>query len=989
MIKKLRLTLILIFIKVFIPGLLLAQVTITGSVIDSEDNSTLPGVTVLEKNTGIGSITDIDGKYSIAVPKDAILVFSFVGYKSQEIVVGTQTIINVVLEKQMELLDEVIVIGYGTQRKSDKTGAVAQIKAEEMNGGIITDAIQAIQGKSAGVLITKKGGDPNEGFSVRIRGASGFDSNTQPLYVVDGVPGVDPSTVAPEDIETFNILKDAASAAIYGSRGSNGVVIINTKRGSEGNFKVQLNMKVSADQVANKLDLLGASDIRNYAQGLLEEALITKPTYTIDSVFNDGGANTDWQDEIFRTGISQVYNLNFSGGSEKSNYYASITQSNWDGAMLGTSKKRTIGKVNLTQKGLNDRLTVSGSISGTFESNDYENYGGWGKDDILYQAFSRNPTDPIYNADGTYYEATRVFNYQNPVAIINEIDNTRDAQRFLGNLKADLEIFKGLTGSVNMAYTQDDHENYYFRPNGLIDNGYGRRSYNNTTQKLIEVTGNYVKQLNENHTVNALLGYSWQELNYEGFSVQARDAQSTYLASNNLQALIDLKYGDIDSWKGMWRLIGFFGRVQYNYQQKYHLSASVRRDGSSKFGENNRWGWFPTVAIGWDIHKESFMAISWIDQLKLRLSYGTSGNQEIGEYRSQLVFQNSGLTVDPESGNDVVTFVNPWNANPNLKWEETTEYNLGVDYAIFNSRINGSLEVYYKRTTDLIGLYSVPKPPNLSDRTYANSGELESYGIELFVQSFIYDRSNFKWKSMLNLSHNTTKILDLGEYFEDGSVRKEGWISGRGMVGEEYYVTGIMEGEELGSFYLPTYVTMLDGVFVYKSEAGGYTDKLSEAKRTIVGTAAPDLEIGWSNTFTLYRNWDLDINFRSMIGNDVYNATEMFFDNPDLPSLNASPTALDWEEKGRVTGSTVMDIYVEDGSFVRLDYLALGYNFSSKKIKPISNLKIYIAANNLITITGYSGIDPETSVNGVSFGIDQYNVYPKTRTFSFGINATF
>jgi TonB-dependent starch-binding outer membrane protein SusC len=505
----------------------------------------------------------------------------------------------------------------------------------------------------------------------------------------------------------------------------------------------------------------------------------------------------------------------------------------------------------------------------------------------------------------------------------------------------------------------------------------------------MEVTGNYVKQLNENHTVNALLGYSWQELNYDGFSVQARDAQSEYLASNNLQALIDLKYGDIDSWKGMWRLIGFFGRVQYNYQQKYHLSVSLRRDGSSKFGENNRWGWFPTAAIGWDIHKESFMNISWIDQLKLRLSYGTSGNQEIGEYRSQLVFQNSGLTVDPETGNDVVTFVNPWNANPDLKWEETTEYNFGIDYAVFKSRINGSLEIYYKRTTDLLGLYSVPKPPNLSDRTYANSGELESYGIELFVQSFIYDRRNFKWKSMLNLSHNTTKILDLGEYFEDGSVRKEGWISGRGMVGEEYYVTGIMEGEELGSFYLPTYVTMLNGVFVFESEAGGYTDKLSEAKRTIVGTAAPDLEIGWSNTFTLYRNWDLDINFRSMIGNDVYNATEMFFDNPDLPSLNASPTALDWEEKGRVTGPTVLDIYVEDGSFVRLDYLALGYNFSSKKIKPISNLKIYIAANNLFTITGYSGIDPETSVNGVSFGIDQYNVYPKTRTFSFGINATF
>ncbi len=990
MISKIKLTLIILFIKVFIPGLIVAQVTVTGTITDFDDKSTLPGVTVLEKNTGIGSITDIDGNYSITVPKDAVLVFSFVGYKPQEIIVGTQTIINVVLEKQVELLDEVIVIGYGTQKKSDKTGAVAQIKAEELSGGVITDAIQALQGKSAGVLITKKGGDPNEGFTVRIRGAMGFDSNTQPLYVVDGIPGVDPTTVSPEDIETFNILKDAASSAIYGSRGSNGVILITTRQGKKDNFNVQVNMKVSADQVANKLDLLSASDIRSYAQELLEEAQIAHPDYTIDSVFNDGGANTDWQDEIFRTGITQSYNLNFSGGTESNNYFASITHANWDGVMKGTSKERTIAKINLTQKGLNDKLTIYGSLSGTFENNDYESYGGWGKEDILWQAFTRNPTDPVYNEDGSYFESTRVFNYQNPIAIINEIDNTRDAKRFLGSLKTDLEITEGLIGSVNLGYTRDDHENYYYRPNGLLDNGYGRRSYSNTAQKLMEITGNYTKSINEKHNLNALLGYSWQESEYEGFSAQARDAQSEYLASNNLQALIDLKYGDIDSWKGMWRLIGFFGRVQYNYLHKYHLSASLRRDGSTKFGEDNQWGWFPTVALGWDIQRENFMSsISWLDQLKLRASYGISGNQEIGEYHSQLVFQNSGLTVDPETGNDVVTFINPWNENPDLKWEKTQEYNIGIDFGIFKSRINGSLELYYKKTNDLLGLFAVPKPPNLANYTWGNSGELENRGIELFVQSFVYDRKNFKWKTMLNLSHNKTKVIDLGDFAGEGSIRKEGWISGRGMVGDQYYTIALIEGEEVASFYLPTYVTMLDGKFIYESETGGYTDQLSQAKREIVGSAAPDLEIGWSNSITIYRNWDIDISFRSMIGNDVYNATESFFDNPDLPQINASPSALDWEELGRTSGSTVMDIYVEDGSFVRLDYLAIGYNFNTKKITPIKNLKIYFASNNLFTITGYSGIDPETKVEGVAFGIDQYNTYPKTRTFTFGINATF
>ncbi len=992
--KNLRSILILFFFILAFQGFVLAQTMVTGVVTDAEDGQTLPGVTILEKNSGIGAITNIDGNYSITVPSEAILVFSFVGYAPQEIVVGTQTLINIQLQQQIELLDEIIVIGYGVQKKSDKTGAVSQVKAEEMSGGVITDAIQAIQGKSAGVLISKKGGDPNEGFSVRIRGASGFDSNTQPLYVVDGVPGVDPTTIAPEDIETFNILKDAASTAIYGSRGSNGVILINTKRGSKDNFQIQFNSKVSIDQVANKLDLLSADDIRNYANGLLEEALVDNPQYTIDSVFNDGGANTDWQDEIFRTGITQSYNLNFSGGSEQSTYYASLTQANWEGVMKGTAKERTIAKINLSHKGFDDRLTLSGSMSATFEQNDYENYDGWDKDDILYQAFSRNPTDPVYDENGEYYKTTRVFNYENPIAIINEIDNTRDAKRYLGNFKADLEIIDGLIGSVNVGYIRDDRENTYFRPSGLYataDNGEAKREYENNTQKMIDVTGNYIKSINDVHNITALLGYSWHESIKDGFYAQGRDPQSPYIGANDLGTMNEITYGDIESWKLMWRLIGFFGRVQYNYNSKYYVSASLRYDGSSKFGENNKWGLFPTAAIGWNLHNESFVEqVSWIDQLKLRASYGISGNQEIGEYRSNIAFEASGKAINPETGQQVITFSPAWNANPNLKWEETQEYNVGVDFAVLNSRISGTLEVYYKKTKDLLGEYSVPVPPNLANKTFANSGELENRGIELFLQGFVVDRSNIQWKTMLNLSRNKSKMLDLGEYFnEEDGVRKEGHISGRGMVGEEYYVTGIIEGEEIGSFYLPVYVTLLDGEFVYKSKSGGYTTKLSEAQREVVGTANPDLEIGWSNSVTFFKNWNLDFSFRSLIGNDVYNATEMFFDNPDLPSLNASPSALDWEEQGRTTSATVADIYVEDGSFVRLDYLSLGYTFNTEKLEWLRNLKVYVASNNLFTLTGYSGVDPETKIDGLSYGVDQYNVYPKTRTFTFGINATF
>jgi len=996
-VKKLR-HLIMVFAMLFASGAMAQQLTVSGKIVDSDDNLPLPGVTIVEKGTTNGTVSDIDGNYSLTVPEGSLLVFSYVGYETQEIV-ATSIVLNVEMTITSEMLEEVLVIGYGTQKKTDKTGAVANIKASELNGGVVTDPIQTMQGKAAGVLVTKKGGDPNAGYNVQIRGSSGFDSNTQPLYVIDGVPGVDPTTVAPEDIETFNILKDAASTAIYGSRGANGVILITTKKGNmsqEGGAFVSnvfLNSKVSLDWVAKKLDVLDADGLRDHVNTLAENS--GNPGWTADSIFNDGGSSTDWQDEIYRMGVTYSNNIGFSGGNDKSAYYASLTNANWQGVMKGTEKERTIAKVNLTHKAFNDRLVLSGNMSATFENNDYENYDGWDNDDIIYQAISRNPTDPVYNSDGTYNKKTRVFNYENPIATINEVQNGRDAKRFLGNIKADLEIIEDLIGSVSVGYIRDDHESSYFRPSGLYataDNGYARKEYNNNTQKLIEMTLNYTKTFNEAHNLNLLGGYSWQESIYNGFWAQARDAQSDYIGYNDLGIMNDLAYGDIDSWKGKWTLIGFFGRAQYNYKSKYYASTSLRYDGSSKFGANNQWGLFPTVAVGWTLTEEDFMDnASWLDILKLRASYGVSGNQEIGEYRSQVAWQTSGKATNPETGQEVITFSPAWNANPDLKWEETAEINIGIDFGFWNSRLSGSLEVYQKNTTDLLGEYNVPVPPNLASTTFANSGELQNKGIELFLQAYVIEKSKFKWKSSVNISHNQSKMIDLGEYFnEEDGVRKEGYISGRGLVGDQNYVTGIIEGEEIGSFYLPVYVTILDGKFIYESASGGYTDDISKAQRKIVGTAAPDLEIGWSNSFSFLKHWTLDFSFRAMIGNDVYNATQMFFDYPgNLPSLNAVPEAIDWYEEGRTTVPTLADFYVEDASFLRLDYISLGYDFDMKGVEWVQKLRVYVASNNTFTITGYSGIDPETTVNGLAFGIDQYNVYPKTRTLTFGLNATF
>jgi len=990
-----------------VTGLYAQNLEVSGVIVEAGTGETLIGATVLEKGTTNGTVSDISGQYKISVPQGAVLVFSLIGYVTQEVIIETAGTVNITMEVSITNLDDVIVIGYSTQKKSDKTGAVSLVKSEELNGGVITAPMQAMQGKAAGVLVSKRGGDPNENFKVRIRGASGFNSNTQPLYVIDGIPGADPNIISPNDIESFNILKDAASTAIYGSRGSNGVIIITTKKGKmagpslEGDktlgafSNIEFNSQVSFEQISKKLPILNASEMRGFANDLLRKAQVEHPNYTIDSVFNDGGASTDWQDEIYRTGVSFMNSLSFSGGNRHNSYMASITNSQWEGTMKGTSKDLTTARINVTHKGFKDRLTISANLLSAFENNDYENYDGWDKDDIIYQAISRNPTDPVYDSAGNYYKSSREFNYENPISIINEVTNDRNAKKFLGGLKADFEIIDGLFAGINLGYIYDDQTTNYFRPANLYssaDNGYGKKEYKANVQKLIEFTGLYNKVFKEYHNFNALLGYSWQEDVYSGFYSQGGDAQSDYAGPSNLGVLNDVKWGDIGSWKGQWNLVGFFGRAQYNYKGKYYVSASLRRDGSSKFGANNKWGWFPTAAIGWNMEQEKWLNnVQWLNQLKIRASYGISGNQEIGEYRSMVLWEPSGKAVNPETGQEVITFKPAWNANPDLKWEETSEVNFGIDFAVINSRLSGSLEIYYKVTDDLLGEYTVPVPPNLAQKTFANSGSLSNKGIELYLQAFIISNTKFNWKSALAVSHNQTEVLDLGDYFnEEDGVRKEGYISGRGMVGDEYYVTGIMVGEEIGSFYLPTYVTLKDGSFIFESNTGGYTDKLSDAKRTVIATAAPKVEIGWSNVLTLNKHWTLDLAFRSWIGNHVYNATEMFFDNPNnLPSLNGLPEAIDWYNQGRVTGSTIADIYVESASFLKLDYIALSYDFNVENVSWLNKLSLYASANNVFTVSGYSGVDPETTVDGLSFGIDQYNVYPKTRAYNLGVKVNF
>ncbi len=965
---------------------------VRGVVTDKATGESLPGANVLIKGTLTGASADFDGAYLIQnlEPGTVELEASFVGFlpltKTITIVSGQVATVNFSLDTDAIILEETVVIGYGVQKKSDRTGAVASITAEEMNTGVLTDPIQGIQGKIAGVSVTKRGGDPNAGFDIRIRGASSLASGTGPLFVVDGVPGVDPTTIAPEDIESWNVLKDASSAAIYGSRGSNGVIIITTKRGEarEGS-RIEFSSYLSTETVANRLDLISADRYRSF----MDE------NPGLATAFIDGGASTDWQDEIYRTGMSQNYSLAVSGGNNKTTYRASVAHQDFSGVVIGSQKKRTTGRVNLDQSALNDRLKVSTGLSATIENNNYISYSGWGSNEILYQAFQRNPTDPVKSEDsdyfGGYYESNRVFQYYNPVALVDQIHNERDAKRYFGYLKADYEIMDGLEAGVNLAYTRNDDEGFYFEPTTMYlgdHEGYGRRSYNNYESKIFEATLRYSNQFGR-HNIQSVAGYGFQEDFLTGFAAQGKAPFVNYTGAHDLSILQNVNAGDIWSYKSSSRLISFFGRGIYNYNSKYFLTATIRRDGSSKFGANNEWGWFPTASIMWNITGEDFMSnIRVLNNLRLRVGYGITGNQEIGEYNDLAYYRSAGNSFNFETGEEAILFEFAHNANPDLKWEENSELNVGIDFGFLEDRISGSFDYFNKRTYDLLGQYFVPVPPNPVSRIWANVGEFEVKGFELFVQAYPVRRSNFDWKTALVFSTYDQQVVSLSDEKYNWSRLREGWLSGPGLVGDQNWTQTVEEGIPIGTWYMPEYAGLSqDGMFLFHTAAGGVTRDLENAERRVVGSAQPDFELGWSNYFTFYKNFDMSFTIRGVYGYEVFNTTNLILGNPTfLPDRNVLEFALEEYERGLRDNPKVSSYYLEDASFIRLDNVSIGYNLHN--VGSFDKIRFYLSSNNLYTLTNYSGIDPEINFSGLSFGLDQYNVYPKTRTIILGVNLS-
>lgn len=975
-------------------------VSISGKVTDAASGEPLPGVTVLVQGTTVGTITNFDGDYVLQTEKGATILFSYIGYKTSEIVVGDQTKVNIQLAVNTEDLDEVVVIGYGTVKKDDATGSVTAISSDDFNKGATTSPQDLLVGKTSGMQITTDGGKPGSGATIRIRGGASLSASNDPLFVIDGVPvssdGVmglaNPlSSINPDDIETMTVLKDASATAIYGSRASNGVIIVTTKTGKRGQpFSLQYSGKFSVGVVSDKVNVYSADEYRNIINQLYGPE---SDNPNADAINAMGDADTDWQDEIYQAAVGNDHNIAIQGGLDFLPYRLSYGYNNQEGVLKTSKLERNSLSLNLTPSFFDGHLKTAMNAKGSYVKNRFADESAVGA------AVGMDPTHPVHNTYsypngeqwGGYWQwidpstgTPLQFTPDNPVALLKQRHDESEVYRAIVNLNLDYKFhfLPEMSAVVNMGIDYSDgKQNRTISPDAswVYENETIRgelfHENQDKTNKVLDTYLKYGKSIAD-HTFDVMAGYSWQHFKNEGDKYQ----NDYYDTRENPTE--DLPYG------GENYLISYYGRFNYAFKNRYLLTGTVRRDGTSRFADGNRWGTFPAVAFAWKLKEESFLQdVKALSDLKLRLGWGITGQQDVTGndyvgYGTYTLSDNGAMYV---LGNQWINTYRPNAYNPNLKWEETTSTNIGVDYALFDGRLSGSVDYYYRETTDLLNQITVAAGTSLSDRIVSNVGSLTNKGIELSLVGRIISRDDLSWEVGGNLTYNKNEITKLTAVEDPSYV---GVPSGD--LGSGNYIQMNAVGHSVNSFYVYEQVydqngKPLEGVYVDQNGDGS----INSDDRIFCGSSTPDYLIGINSTLH-YKNWDLNLSGRFQLGAQIYNdvaaggANYVNIYNPTTQSLSnklssASGTGFLYTEEQRVFSS----LWIENADFFRLDNLSVGYNFDSAFGLKGSTLRLSLTGQNLFVISDYSGLDPE-----VFNGIDK-NIFPRPTTFLLGVNFGF
>lgn len=960
--------------------------TVTGNVADVNGEPII-GANIVEKGTTNGVITDMEGNFSLDVSGKSVLQVSYIGYLEQNIPVGNKNRISVTLGEDFQSLEEVVVIGYGSVKKSDLTGSISAISAKDFNKGISRSPDQLLAGKVPGLMVNRSGGDPTGGVTMQLRGPSSLTASTAPFYVIDGIPGASINLVSPDDIESMNVLKDASATAIYGSRAANGVIMVTTRRGKSGKPQVSYSGYAALETVSGRVNVLNADEHRAF---LAEHDMVVAAS--------DDGYSTDWQKELLRdAGFSQSHTLSLIGGNQDTRYNASINYQSNQGIVKKNEYNRLVARIGVDQSALDNRLRLGLTVSGSLVESDHVNYSIFNYAARWLPESPVKSDDPAYKQYDGYFQVPGRMTYNNPVAILNQQDDNRSRNTIQGIGKVGFDILDGLTFDMlaSMQVETYDRSSYQKTTDiSVLGKGNAVREFLKNTDKLIETTLNYSKTFARKHTFKIMAGYSYQKtIGDDGIKGTNNFFTSDATGSNNLSVGNGDKAIHFQDYPNKKEsvLVSFFGRVNYDFDNRYLLTATLRRDGSSKFGANNKWAMFPSVSVAWKITGEQFMENQRIFQdLKLRIGYGKSGNQNIDPYSSLTLYgpQSSQFIYNDEWINSYGVVQNP---NPDLKWETTSMTNVGIDFSVLGGRISGSIDAYKKETKDMLYKYDVPSPPYQYNKLLANGASMTNRGIEFVMNVVAVDNRDFSWTSSFNIAANKNKIgsldsnignLSIAERYE-GTMGLEGWTA--------QTVSLVKPGLPIGTFYTFKYVgyDADQKKTLYENAKGEIVtvDKLkSPDDFQNVGQALPKVTYGWNNTFR-YKRWDLNFFLRGVGGNKIFNASRA-----DLSRLTQATTCNISHEAvkdGIMEAPQSSSRWLENGSFLKLDNLTVGYQVNMEKVKGISQLRLYVTGQNLFTITKYTGVDPEVSLSGLAPGIDNRNYYPKTRSFLLGLNISF